>query len=111
VSKVAGFHRDRHWLLCFVVNGEGRFGLSHDEALVGTVALLVAGLSIFFAVGPWSMPYELRTIAGVEAKFGKQAARGVWLFIAILSGVSSIAILTDVRPSYATPTAKAYQLK
>lgn len=85
--------------------------MSHDEALVGTVALLVAGLSIFFAVGPWSLPYELRSIAGVEAKFGKQAARCVWLLIAILSGVSSIAILSDVRPSYAAPTTKAHQLK
>lgn len=75
------------------------------------MALLVAGLSIFFAVGPWSLPYELRSIAGVEAKFGKQAARCVWLLIAILSGVSSIAILSDVRPSYAAPTTKAHQLK
>ncbi|WP_302120193.1 hypothetical protein [Allorhodopirellula heiligendammensis] len=56
------------------------------------------------AIGPWAAPYEIRSVKYVHDKYGKPAARGVWLAVAIIAGGSGIAILNGVRPAYAAPS-------
>jgi len=75
----------------------------YDEPLVGSLAVFFAILSAFVAVGPWQEPYQLRTIAAVKRRFGKLAARGVWVAIALALLTAGMAILSGVRPSYAVP--------
>ncbi|TWU40829.1 hypothetical protein [Novipirellula artificiosorum] len=77
--------------------------MRYDDTLVGAVAVVFAVLSFTIAIGPWSSPYRLRTILAVSDRFGKPAARGVWLAVAIASLMAGIAILSGVRPSYAEP--------
>ncbi len=81
--------------------------MSHDETLVGSIALIVAIASIAIAVGPWNGPYQLGTISAVSRRFGKPVARGVWVAIAVASLTAGLAILSGFRPSYAMPTERA----
>lgn len=77
--------------------------MRYDEFLVGVIALALAVLATGFATGPWATPYQLTSIANVQSRYGKHAARCIWLLIAILSGTSGAAILTGLRPSFASP--------
>ena len=77
--------------------------MRYDEPLVGSLAIIIAITAMAIAVGPWSEPYRLRTISAVNRRFGKPAARGVWMAIAIAALTAGFAILSGVRPSYAVP--------
>ncbi len=76
---------------------------SYSEPLVGTIAIVLAIISIAIAFGPWSGPYQLPSVAAVRRRFGTRAARLVWFMVALASFTSGLAILTGVRPSYANP--------
>ncbi|MEM9364832.1 MAG: hypothetical protein AAGD07_02475 [Planctomycetota bacterium] len=77
--------------------------MSHDEALVGVLAMMTALLSGSVCIGPWSGPYRLRTIASIETRFGKPYARACWGLIAIVAATCGVSILSGLRPSYAAP--------
>ena len=81
--------------------------MSPDEVLVGSIALIFALISIAIAIGPWESPYQLRTISAVSKRFGKPAARGLWLMIALASFTAGFAILSGMRPSYADPAQRS----
>ncbi|MCC9644940.1 hypothetical protein LOC71_21905 [Rhodopirellula sp. JC740] len=76
-----------------------------DDTLVGGVALCIAAICTAIAIGPWTAPYQVRSIASIQKHYGAVAARGAWLLIAILSAISGVAILNGIRPSYASPPA------
>lgn len=77
--------------------------MSYDEPLVGSLAIILSVLAALIAAGYWEAPYQLRTISAVSRRFGKSAARCVWIAIAIASFSAGIAIIKGVRPSYAVP--------
>jgi hypothetical protein len=77
--------------------------VSYSEPFVGCVAIVFAFAAAAVSVGPWTAPYQLRSIAVVRRRFGMPAARLVWFAVAVTSLTSGIAILAGVRPSYATP--------
>jgi hypothetical protein len=77
--------------------------MSYDEPLVGSLAIIIAVAAVAIAIGPWSQPYRLKTISAVNRRFGKPAARGVWIAIAIAALTAGFAILSGVRPGYAVP--------
>ena len=77
--------------------------MSYDEPLVGSVALIFAVVAAAISAGPWSGPYQLRTVAAIHRRYGKSAARFLWLGVAITSFTAGTAILSGVRPSYAIP--------
>lgn len=79
--------------------------LGSDEVLVGSLAVALSLIAFGIAIGPWQAPYRIRRVASIQSRFGKNAARLIWLFAAILAGTCGFAILNDVRPSYATPAA------
>ena len=81
--------------------------MSYDEQFVGTLAIVLAIISLAIAVGPWTAPYRLRTFSALTNRFGKPVARGVWVVIALASLTAGWAILAGVRPSYADPTQRA----
>lgn len=85
--------------------------MAYDEPLVGSLAIFVALVSIAIAVGPWSRPYELRSIRAVHRRFGKPVARGVWLLVAAASLTSGLAILSGYRPGYAEQTGHSQELR
>ncbi|MCM2372465.1 hypothetical protein [Aporhodopirellula aestuarii] len=58
------------------------------------------------ALGPWDAPYKIRSFANIENRFGKPAARVVWIMIAIVSGSCAAAIMTGLRPAYAAPVVR-----
>ncbi|MGB7329009.1 MAG: hypothetical protein WBD31_29280 [Rubripirellula sp.] len=76
--------------------------MSYDEPLVGGLSVLMSMMAMFIAVGPWDQPYQLKTIHAIQHRFGKLAARIVWVAIAIAAMDAGIAILSGMRPSYAT---------
>ncbi|EMI54810.1 hypothetical protein [Rhodopirellula sallentina] len=78
--------------------------LTPDEFLVSCLALSLSVIATGIALGPWDAPYKIRSVAHIENRFGKFAARLVWVVIAIVSGGSAAAIISGVRPAYATPT-------
>lgn len=75
-----------------------------DEFFVGCLALAISTIATAISIGPWSAPYQIRTFSHVQSRFGKPAARLVWLVIAIVSGGSGAAILSGLRPGYAAPS-------
>ncbi|MDA8746550.1 hypothetical protein N9N28_18170 [Rubripirellula amarantea] len=77
--------------------------MNYDDALVGSIAIVLAIISFAFAIGPWQRPYELRSISAVRERFGKPIARGVWVAIALATFSAGLAIINGIRPSYATP--------
>lgn len=78
--------------------------MSYDEPLVGSLAIIFAIVAVTVALGPWHGPYRLRSFSAVVRRFGKPAARGLWMAIAIALMSAGIAIISGFRPSYATPT-------
>ena len=82
-------------------------GVSPDEILVGSIAVVIAVLSMAIALGPWIGPYQLKTISAVSRRFGKPVARGVWIAIALASFAAGLAILSGLRPHYAVPPQRA----
>lgn len=85
--------------------------MSYDEPLVGSLAILIALASLGIAVGPWSRPYELRSVHAVHRRFGKPAARGIWVLVAAASLASGLAILSGFRPGYTAPAGQSQELR
>ena len=81
--------------------------MSHDEILVGTLAILIAIAADAVAVGPWNEPYRLRSFSAITDRFGKPVARGVWVAIAVALLTAGVAILSGLRPSYTMPAQSA----
>ncbi len=77
--------------------------MSYDEPLVGALAIIFAIAAIAVALGPWHVPYQLRSFSAVARRFGKPAARGLWMAIAIALMSAGVAIVSGFRPSYAKP--------
>ncbi|MEC8475069.1 MAG: hypothetical protein VXZ38_10490 [Planctomycetota bacterium] len=73
----------------------------NDKLFVGGLSILMAVLFFLFAIGPWSAPYRLRSTAGVAAKHGKFFARLFWFLLAVMLGGLGLAILLEIRPTYA----------
>lgn len=80
---------------------------SYSDPLVGTIAILLGLTAAAFSVGPWTVPYQLRTLDAVRRRFGTRAARLLWLAIAIASLTSGVAILGGMRPPYVEPAESA----
>ncbi|MEO9591222.1 hypothetical protein [Rhodopirellula bahusiensis] len=80
-----------------------------DDTLVGGLALIVAAITTAIAIGPWTAPYQIRSIAAIQKHYGPMVARGAWLLIAFLSAISGAAILNGIRPTYASPPATLNQ--
>lgn len=76
---------------------------NYSEPLVGCIAIALAATATAVSLGPWDRPYELRTVAAVRRRFGKAAARVLWLALAVTALASGLAILTGARPPYAAP--------
>lgn len=77
--------------------------MSNDEALVGSLAIILAIAAFVIAVGPWTAPYRLRSFSAAERRFGKPAARGLWIAVAIALLTAGLAIVNGIRPAYARP--------
>lgn len=82
-----------------------------DEILVGSLALVFAVVSFLIGVGPWSAPYQLRTIQAVAKRYGKTAARVVWVVISLAFLVVGMAVLLGLRPSYANLSEDRYGVR
>ena len=78
--------------------------MRYDDVFVGAVAIILGIISLVIAFGPWQGPYQLRSVSAVGNRFGKPAARGVWILVAVVSILSGLAISNGIRPSYASPT-------
>lgn len=74
-----------------------------DEFFVGCLAIVLAIIAMAIALGPWSLPYRSRSMTSICERYGKKAARLVWLLIAIVSAASGVSILNEIRPAYAAP--------
>ena len=83
--------------------------VSYDEPFVGTLAIIIAIIAVAIAMGPWTQPYQLRSIAAIDRRFGKPVARGVWVAIAVTLFATGCAILSGTRPSYAQPTTPTHR--
>lgn len=75
----------------------------HTEWFVGVLALAIAGVISFGALGSSSLVYRLRSVAAMRARYGERAACGVLLVIAALLVGCGAMILTGTRPGYAVP--------
>ncbi|TWT83327.1 hypothetical protein CA13_47920 [Planctomycetes bacterium CA13] len=81
--------------------------MRYDDTLVGSLAILFSIVATAIAIGPWSTPYQLRTIGAIKDRFGKSAARGVWFAVALAAFAAGITILSGARPSYARPASSS----
>jgi len=77
-----------------------------DEILVGSLAIIFSLLGFSIGVGPWEAPYQLRTFQRVGQRYGKTAARAVWILVSLAFLLVALAVLLGLRPSYATPSAE-----
>ena len=77
--------------------------MSYDETLVGSLAIIMAIIAAVISAGPWEAPYRLRTFSAITRRYGKAAARAVWIAIAVASFIAGLAIFSGTRPSYAVP--------
>ena len=84
--------------------------MNPDEILVGSLALFFSVVSFLIGVGPWSAPYQLRTIQSVAKRYGKTAARVVWVVISLAFLVVGMAVLLGLRPSYANLSEDRYSV-
>ncbi|TWU04511.1 hypothetical protein [Stieleria varia] len=78
--------------------------MSYQDLFVGTLAIVIGIGALLAGVGPWAAPYQLRTMAAVTRRYGKPAARSLWIVVAFASLIAGAAISAGVRPSYASPT-------
>ena len=85
--------------------------MNPDEILVGSLALAFAVVSFSIGVGPWSAPYQLRTIQVVAKRYGKPAARVVWVVISLAFLVVGMVVLLGLRPSYANLSEDRYGVR
>ena len=83
---------------------------SYNDEFVGALAIAISFITLAAGIGPWSPPYEIRSMLMIVEKFGKRAARILWVLIAIASLVAGIAVLSGIRPSYAQPMIEAGQV-
>ena len=81
--------------------------MRYDQAFVGSLAILIAVAALAIALGPWTEPYRLRSIAAIRRRYGKPVARGVWVAVSIALFTTGFAILSGMRPTYALPPARA----
>ena len=80
--------------------------MSPDEVLIGSVALFSSLVAFSIGIGPWLAPYRLRTFDRIDQRFGKAAARMVWIAISIALLAAGLVILAGIRPGYTVPTSK-----
>ena len=73
-----------------------------QSALVGIIAMTFAILVAGVALGPWERPFHLRTLNALDDRFGRRPARTILAAIAAILAALAVAILMDLRPSYAT---------
>lgn len=78
---------------------------------MGCLALAFSAIATAIAIGPWTAPYQIRSVKFVRERFGSLAARSLWLAVAIITGGSGVAILNGVRPNYAAPTIQQEMLR
>ena len=83
----------------------------NDEFFVGCFALSLSMIATAIALGPWTAPYQIRSMLHLQREYGKPVARMVWLMIAIISGSCSVAILSGFRPDYASPVLQSDSLQ
>ncbi len=76
---------------------------NYNDTFVAAVAIVGAVLAVAASLGPWKQPYQLRSIARINDRYGMNVARCVWMFVAIVSLIAGIAILGGIRPGYAQP--------
>jgi uncharacterized membrane protein YphA (DoxX/SURF4 family) len=77
--------------------------ISYNDLFVSSIALIGSAAALAVGIGPWRNPYRLRSIAGIVDRYGMTAARGVWIFVAVISLIAGIAIASGIRPGYAQP--------
>ncbi|QDV65337.1 hypothetical protein [Crateriforma conspicua] len=77
--------------------------MSYGDSLVGGIALVLAVVAAAVALGPWQVPFQLRSVRAVDERFGRTAARTMVMLVAAMCFVASVSILNGIRPSYATP--------
>ncbi len=77
--------------------------MRYDEPLVAAVAITLATIAVAIAAGPWSGPYQLRTIDAIRHRFGMSVARAVWVAVALTMFATGLAIISGARPNYAVP--------
>ena len=77
--------------------------MSYDETFVGALAIILAIISTVIAVGPWDAPYQLKTVSLIAERYGKSAARGFWVVVAIATFAAGLAIVSGTRPAYVSP--------
>lgn len=80
---------------------------SYSDPLVGTIAILLGLTAAAVSIGPWTVPYQLRTVDTIRRRFGLRAARLIWLAVAIATLTSGVAILGGMRPPYVEPEENA----
>lgn len=76
--------------------------MQSESVFVGSIALVLAVSSLAISIGPWRAPYELKTIARIESRYGMIAARSFWVVIAAVTGILAALILSGWRPAYAS---------
>lgn len=78
---------------------------THSEWLVGGLAIAMSGWLSWNAVvfAPWL--YGLHSVASVQHRFGRRAACGLALGVAVMLLAMGVMILSGVRPAYAVPDA------
>lgn len=77
-----------------------------DQILVAAVAAALGCLAFLAALQLWLPPYRLRSIAAVETRWGRPAARGLLLLISLLLFALAAVIAVDLRPAYAAAANK-----
>ena len=75
----------------------------HSEAewLVGSLAIAMATLVSWNALAFSPLFYQLQTVSAVENRFGRKAACGLLLSVAVLLLGAGVMILSGTRPTYA----------
>jgi Mg2+/citrate symporter len=81
---------------------------SFDQPLVGSIALVIATAAAIAGVGPWDSPYQLRTFAAIDQRYGRLAARLIWIAIAAVLMTMGLAIISGWRPSYVSAKAHGF---
>lgn len=71
-----------------------------DQPLVGSLALIMAGVAATVGAGPWERPYQLRSISTIDDRFGRPVARLAWFALAASLVAVGVAIISGWRPAY-----------